>query len=127
MVSLGQELEKGLARQFWFNVPWVNAVTGWLELEEQEHRTSGNGPDLFLLSYSLGTFPCGLCGWDGVGFLIALQSQNSQTVYTVTEGSKTKCASSRGTDYIVFWCFFLPTLEVKFLASLPCILWSKQL
>ena len=33
MVSLGQELEKGLARQFWFNVSWVNAVTqagdGW--------------------------------------------------------------------------------------------------
>lgn len=93
MFSLGQELEKGLAKQFWFNVPWVNSVTGWLELEEEEHGTSGNRPDIFLLPYCLGTFPCDLCGWDSVGFLTALQSQTSQTVDTVTEVSKSKCTS----------------------------------
>lgn len=115
MVSLGQELEKGLAGQFRFSIS--------RELEQQEHGTSGDQPDISLLSYCLGAFPHGLCGWDSPDFLTALWSQSSQTVYTVTEGSKSKRASGRGTGYIAF--FDLPQRSSP-LCHFLVFCWSKQ-
>lgn len=85
VVSRGQELEEGLPRHLWFSTSRADAVRWWLELEQWEHRTSGDWPDISLVPYCLRAFPRGFCGWNSLGFLPALRSQSSQTTYMVTE------------------------------------------